>query len=80
MFLKHKHTEDLIEVLTVDTLYNPCRSEIKGQIHAGEEMQDPEMFDKSDLVFPSGEALPRCWVDACYQGGEIKHLANLAVA
>lgn len=77
MFLKHKLTHTLVEVLTMETLYNPCRSEIIGQVHAGEEMQDPETFDKSELIFPSGEALPRCWMDARYQGCEIKHLATL---
>ncbi len=67
MFLKHKQTSDLIEVLTTDDLYNPCRQEITGRAHAGEELQDPETFMKAELIFPSGEPLPRCWLDAHYQ-------------
>jgi hypothetical protein len=31
------------------------------------EVQDPHHFEKADLFFPSGEALPRCWVDSAYQ-------------
>lgn len=67
MFLKQQRTGDLVEVLTIDELYNPCKREITGQIHAGEEMQDPETFLKSELIFPSGESLPICWLDSHYQ-------------
>ena len=30
-------------------------------------MQDPEKFLKSELVFPSGEPLPQCWLDPDYK-------------
>jgi hypothetical protein len=30
-------------------------------------MQDPASFNKSDLIFPSGERLPRYWVDVHYK-------------
>jgi hypothetical protein len=39
------------------------------RLHAGEELQDSEAFAKAELLFPSGEALPRCWVDAGYRQG-----------
>jgi hypothetical protein len=42
-----------------------------GRYQHGEEMQDPEKFNKSDLSFLSGESLPRCWVDAHYREGEL---------
>lgn len=67
MFLKEKQTGDLVEVLTLDALYNPCVSEITGRLHAGEELQDPSTFAKSELIFPSNEPLPRCWLDADYR-------------
>ncbi len=38
----------------------------------GEERQDPEKFDKAGLVFPSGEALPQCWLDAHYRESEMQ--------
>ena len=41
----------------------------------GEEIQDPEKFNKSDLMFLSGEALPRCWMDSHYRDDEVKRSA-----
>ncbi|KYC37234.1 acetyltransferase [Scytonema hofmannii PCC 7110] len=66
MFLKHKNMKTLIEVLTMPDLYNPFRQEIWGQSHAGEELQEPAFFEKSDLIFPSGESLPSCWLNPHY--------------
>ncbi len=63
MFLQHKPSGNLVEILSLECLYNPCRREINGRFHAGEEMQEPETFMKSELVFPSGETLPICWLD-----------------
>jgi hypothetical protein len=40
---------------------------VQARLHGGEELQDPAAYAKDDLVFPSGEALPRCWVDAQYR-------------
>ena len=71
MFLKQKSNDDLVEILETGDLYDPFKGEILGRSHAGEEMQDPEMFPKTELVFPSGESLPLCWIDSDY-----KHLAN----
>jgi hypothetical protein len=42
---------------------------VNGRFHAGEEMQDPAGFSKSELAFPSGEDLPRCWTDPAYRSG-----------
>jgi len=67
MFLKHKQSNDLVEVLDQEDVYDPCKQEITGRFHAGEEMQDPETFAKSNLIFPSGESLPLCWLDPKYQ-------------
>jgi hypothetical protein len=67
MFLKVKANSDLIEVLSLRDLFDPFLSEVVGRYQRGEEVQDPEKFAKADLVFPSDEALPRCWVDPHYR-------------
>jgi hypothetical protein len=69
MYLKHKPTSDLVEVLDMPTLIDPCRAQVSGRFHAGEELQEAELFDKGSLCFPSGESLPRCWLDADYKQG-----------
>ncbi|GET38449.1 acetyltransferase [Microseira wollei] len=79
MFLKHFRSGDLVEVLTVDDLYNPCTKEIIGRYHAGEELQDPETFLKSELIFTSGEALPICWLDSHYQERTRRSVAAIAI-
>ena len=68
MFLKDTRNGDLVEVLDIKSMIDPCQSQVAGRYHAGEEMQEPANFNKSDLVFPSGETLPRCWIDVNYKG------------
>ena len=67
MFLKHTSNNDMVEVLDLKALFDPFQDEVSGRYHFGEEMQDPSDFSKSELVFPSGEALPKCWVDPNYR-------------
>lgn len=67
MYLKHTGTGDLVEILDMRALINPKQTRVAGRYHAGEELQDPATFGKAELVFPSGEALPRCWLDANYR-------------
>ncbi len=69
MYLKLKQSGDLVEVLDVSMLVDPCRETLPGRLHAGEELQEPAEFAKAELVFPSGEALPRCWLDPHYREG-----------
>jgi hypothetical protein len=68
MFLKIHHDDDssLLEVLDLKQLFDPFAESVDARIHAGEEMQDPQLFSKADLFFPSGEPLPRCWLDPHY--------------
>ena len=68
MFLRNTQTGDLVEVLDLSDMVDPCRVSIEGRLHAGEELQDPAEFKKTKLGFPSGEPLPRCWVDPNYRG------------
>jgi hypothetical protein len=67
MLLKLKDTQDLVQVLDLNALINPARDTVPGQDQAGQEEQNPTEFSKQDLLFPSGETLPRCWLDANYQ-------------
>lgn len=67
MFLRHTQTGDLVEVLDLSVMVDPCQDSLSGRLHAGEEMQDAAEFRKSELAFPSGESLPRCWVDPGYR-------------
>ena len=67
MLLKSKEEDALIEINEVDELINPLTEEVKGQVQAGQNEQPPETFKKSDLVFPSGEDLPQCWLDSNYK-------------
>jgi hypothetical protein len=67
MYLKHRPSGDLVEVLDLAMLFDPFKTQISGRLHAGEELQDAATFEKGELVFPSGEALPRCWVDSHYR-------------
>ena len=80
MFLKHKFNGQLVEVLTLDSMYDPCLKEITGRMHAGEEMQDPETFTKSELIFPSGESLPVCWLNPHYQEESSHNKSRVAVS
>lgn len=67
MFFKHKSNNDMIEVVGQDDLTNLFHDTVVGRYQVGEEQQDPETFKKSDLLFLSGEALPRCWTDPHYR-------------
>lgn len=71
MFLQHKPSGALVEVLTPEDLYNPCHETLIGRFHAGEELQDSESFRKAHLVFPSGEPLPQCWLDSHYRDAAV---------
>lgn len=70
MFVAEKATGHLIEVLDSSALFDPHLDSIHGSLHYGEEAQDPESFQKSELVFPSGEPLPKCWTDPNYRRKE----------
>jgi hypothetical protein len=67
MLLHDKRKDVLVEVLDLEQLINPNQDKIVGQVQSGQEEQDPDPTPKSDLIFPSGESLPRCWMDANYR-------------
>jgi hypothetical protein len=69
MFLKTRQDGSLLEVLNLVQLFDPFASSVEGRLHAGEELQDRQLFLKADLTFPSDEGLPRCWLDPHYPRG-----------
>ncbi len=72
MYLEDKQSGDLVEVLDLAVLVDPCVDSISGRLHAGEELQEPASFSKMALQFPSGEALPRCWLDPHYKDSAVR--------
>ncbi|MBW4601931.1 MAG: acetyltransferase [Calothrix sp. FI2-JRJ7] len=67
MLLQDKESGNLVEINDLQALISPNQDSVTVQDQSGQEEQDPEPLKKSNLIFPSGESLPRCWVDANYQ-------------
>ncbi len=72
MFLKECSTGHLIEVLDEQALFDPTNPRFQGRLNIGEELPESELFDKQGICFPSGEALPRCWISLHYRDNELK--------
>ncbi|HEY9771514.1 MAG TPA: acetyltransferase [Coleofasciculaceae cyanobacterium] len=67
MLLKSKEDDALVEIAEVIDLIDPFKEEVMVQVQEGQNEQPPEPVKKSDLVFPSGENLPQCWIDSNYK-------------
>ena len=67
MFLKDLATNGLIEVLDMKEVFDPFSATVHGRSQMGEDTMDEGVFEKAQLVFPSGEPLPRCWCDSHYR-------------
>jgi hypothetical protein len=67
MLLQKKENGTLVEIIDIQEVISPNQIEIMVRVQAGEEEQDPESIQKQSLIFPSGESLPRCWIDPEYQ-------------
>ena len=67
MFLKDRNSGELVEVLTLKNLFDPFLDEVAGRYQQGEEVQDPVQLKKTELIFPSGEPLPQCWINPHYR-------------
>jgi hypothetical protein len=72
MFLKERASGDLVEILNLKDLFDPFLDEVVGCNQHGEEVQDPEKFKKTELIFPSGEALPKCWTYPHYHNNVLR--------
>jgi len=71
MLLKQKSSGHMVEVVNYINLIDLNIDEVIGRYQEGEEVQDPDIFKKQDLVFLSGENLPRCWSDPHYRDDEL---------
>ena len=81
MLLKERHSGQMLAVEHITDLFNLNHESISGRFQYGEEEQDPEVFLKTDLVFLSGEELPRCWTDPHYRDDELtRHPSHRAVS
>ncbi len=67
MFLRHAPTKDLVEALDLQEIFDPFVERVSARTQAGEDTMDVGKYEKSDLLFPSGEQLPRCWRDSHYR-------------
>ncbi|GBE95403.1 acetyltransferase [Nostoc cycadae] len=67
MLLQIKDTSDLVKITDIQELIDPNVNIVHGKDQTGQEEQDNDSFSKENLVFPSGESLPRCWLDANYR-------------
>ncbi|MGH8000669.1 MAG: acetyltransferase [Brasilonema sp.] len=70
MLLQIKGSEELVKILDVQELINPNHDVVHAQEQQGEEEQQPDSYKKENLTFPSGESLPRCWIDANYRNAK----------
>lgn len=71
MLLKESRSGHLVQVLNLTELVNPFKERTQVQFQRGEDLPDPEYLAKTALVFPSGESLPRCWLDSHYRDDEL---------
>jgi hypothetical protein len=67
MLLQKKDNGTLVEILDVLEVINPNQPKVMAKVQEGEEEQEPEAIQKQNLMFPSGENLPLCWVDSDYR-------------
>jgi len=72
MFLKNRYNGDIIDITTLEKLTDVYQKSVTGRYQAGEEQQEPQDINKSDLQFLSGEELPLCWTDPHYRDDKIK--------
>ncbi|MDP5017050.1 acetyltransferase [Anabaena sp. UHCC 0187] len=70
MFLQIKDSRDLVKIVDVQELLDPTSETVHAQDQEGQEEQETDIYKKEELVFPSGEKLPRCWLDAKFRERE----------
>ncbi|NMG10131.1 acetyltransferase [Brasilonema sp. UFV-L1] len=70
MLLQIKGSDELVKILDVKELIDPNHDVVHAQEQEGQEEQQPDSYKKENLTFPSGESLPRCWIDANYRNAK----------
>jgi hypothetical protein len=59
-----------VKIVDVQELLDPTSEIVHAQDQEGQEEQETDIYQKEELVFPSGEKLPRCWLDAKFRERE----------
>ena len=67
MLLMEKNSGHLIEVLDPTEVFDPFKDSFAGRLDFGEDVAEPDNFKKVGVSFPSGENLPKCWMDPHYR-------------
>ena len=67
MYVKNRKNSDLAQVEKLLELTDPNLKTVTVHYFSGGEVGEPESAEKADLVFPSGEELPKCWFDPHYR-------------
>lgn len=67
MLMRNKSTGDLVMIESIEQLLSPFDEEVAGRNQAGQEEQEVKRFQKIELTFPSGEPLPKCWMDSQFR-------------
>jgi len=67
MLLMEKNSGHLIEVLDPTEVFDPFKDSFAGRLDFGEDVAEPDNFKKVGVSFPSGENLPKCWLDPHYR-------------
>lgn len=72
MLLKQKSNGHMVEVVNIIELIDLNRDQVSARHQEGEDVQDIDLLSKQDLVFLSGEELPKCWKDPHYRDNELR--------
>jgi hypothetical protein len=66
MYLKHIPSGDLVEVIDLQDVISPYSPTVLARGFKEQWVQRAEKYLKSELAFPSGEALPSCWTQESF--------------
>ncbi|MBD2571302.1 acetyltransferase [Anabaena lutea] len=67
MLLQLKDSQNLVKIVDIQELLDPNSEIVHAQDQEGQEEQETDIYKKEELVFPSGEELPLCWLDSQYR-------------
>ena len=67
MFFMHFQTGKIVEAIEPGAVFDPFVESIQARSQAYEDAMDIDSYQKSELLFPSGEPLPLCWRDSRYR-------------
>lgn len=63
MFLREEKSRHLFEVAFLSDLFNPLQPKVLGGFHSGSQSRSLLLSEQQNIVYPTGDCLPRCWSD-----------------